>query len=135
MIFFFDECVPEAAARLIGVFDLDHEVRHAVDRFDRGTPDTEWMPKVASWDGDPVAVCADGRILKNKAERQVLKECKLMFVYLAPVWTHTPWHDYAWKLVKVWPQVVQSVEESPYPLILRISGRPNIETIGRVDTL
>ena len=80
MIFFFDENMIESAARVIGAFDRTHEVRHLLDRFPRGTADVEWIRTVASWEGDPVAVCADGRILKNAVERRVLKECGLMFV-------------------------------------------------------
>ncbi len=81
MIFFFDENIIEHVARILAAFDREHEMRHAVDHFERGTPDTEWIPAVALWKGDPVAVCADGRILRNKVERKVLKDSGLMFVY------------------------------------------------------
>ena len=135
MIFFFDENISEYAARMLAAFDRNNEMRAAVDHFERGTPDTEWIPVVASWDDDPVAVCADGRILKNKVERHVLRECELMFVYLATGWTHTPWEEYAWKIVKAWPQIVKNVGEARYPMLLEVSTRPKVQSIGRIDSL
>ena len=135
MIFFFDENIIEHVARILAAFDREHEMRHAVDHFERGTPDTEWIPAVASWKGDPVAVCADGRILRNKVERKVLKDSGLMFVYMASGWTNTPWVDYAWKIVKVWPQIVRNVGEARYPMVFEVSVGLKVQEIGRVDRL
>ena len=135
MIFFFDENIIEHVARMLAAFDREHEMRHALDHFDRGTPDTEWIPVVASWNGDPVAVCADGRILKNKVERQVLKESGLMFVYMASGWTNTPWPDYAWKIVKVWPQIVRNVRQARYPMVFEVSVGLKVQQFARIDRL
>jgi len=135
VIFFFDENISEYAARMLGAFDRKHEMRPLVDHFERGTPDTQWIPVVASWDGDPVAVCADGRILKNEVEKRVLKECGLMFVYLAPGWTHTKWHVYAWKIVKVWPEVVRNVEQAQFPIILEVTTGLKVQSLGRISAL
>lgn len=135
MIFFFDENIIEHVARMLAAFDRNHEMRHAVDHFDRGTPDTEWIPVVASWKGNPVAVCADGRILRNKVERKALKDSGLMFVYMASGWTNTPWADYAWKIIKVWPQIVRNVSEARYPMVLEVSVGLKIQEIGRIDKL
>lgn len=135
MIFFFDENIIEHVARMLGEFDREHEMRHALDYFDRGTSDTEWIPAVASWEGDPVAVCADGRILRNKVEKQTLKKSGLMFIYMAPGWTHTPWQDYAWKIIKVWPQIVRSVTQARYPMILQVSVGLKVQEMGRIDRL
>jgi hypothetical protein len=135
VIFFFDENMPESAARLIGVFDRKHEVRHLLDRFPRATPDVEWIRTVASWAGNPVAVCADGRILRNEVEKKVLRECGLMFVYMASGWTNTEWPVYAWKIVKVWPDVVRSVEQARFPIVLEVTLGLKVRTYGRIDSL
>jgi hypothetical protein len=93
------------------------------------------MPIVAAWDGNPVVVSGDGRILRNRAERQVLKECGRMFVYLAAGWTKLRWEDFAWKIVRVWPDVTKSVEEARYPMILEVSGGLKVPPMARIDKL
>jgi len=135
VIFFFDENIPECAARMLGIFDRKHEMRPLLDHFPKATPDIEWIREVAQWAGDPVAVCADGRILRNEVEKRVLKECGLMFVYLASGWTHTKWDTYAWKIVKVWPEIVRNVEEARFPIILMVTTGLKVQSLGRIDSL
>jgi len=135
MIFFFDECVSPYMAAMLGQFDRDHEMRASSHYFDQGTPDTEWMPVVASWDNDVVVVSGDGRILRNKVERKVLKECGRSFVCLAPGWTKLPWNEYAWKIVKVWPDIRKNIEEARFSIILEVSLSLKVQTLGRIDKL
>ena len=135
MIFFFDENISPYAAYMLSHFDREHQMRASIDSFERGTPDTTWMPIVASWDGDPVVVSGDGRILRNRAERQVLKECGRMFVYLAAGWTKLPWEEFAWRIVRVWPDVTNSVKEARYPMVFEVSGGLKVQPIGRIDKL
>jgi hypothetical protein len=54
VIFFFDENIIEHVARMLAAFDRENEMRHAVDHFERGTSDTEWIPVVASWKANPL---------------------------------------------------------------------------------
>lgn len=74
MIFFADENISQYAARMLDIFDRKHQVRPFLDHFKEGTPDLEWIPTVASWEGGVVAVCGDGRILRNNVEKQVLTQ-------------------------------------------------------------
>ena len=134
MIFFTDENIPKWAAYMLDIFDRDHNIRASVDYFDEGTKDEEWIRAVARWD-DPVAVCGDGRILKNRAERRVLKECGLMFVFLARGWTNLPWPDYAWKIVKVWPAIVKNVRQVRYPVLFEVTPRLKIQLRCRISDL
>jgi hypothetical protein len=106
MIFFTDECFMYKANRLVEAFDRENEIRPLLDHFDRGTPDVKWIPAIAAWNPKPVVVCGDGRILKNRVERQVLKEAGLTFICLASGWTNLPWPTFAWKIIKVWPAIV-----------------------------
>lgn len=138
MIFFTDENISKNAAYMLDNFEQKHEVRACLDYFDRGTPDTEWMRVVASWDESDttVVVCGDGRILKNKVEKQVLKECGLMFVLLAPGWLHLEWSVFGWKIVKAWPHIVKNIEQARYPMVFEVpvSGL-KIQTRGRISNL
>lgn len=85
MIFFTDECFMYKANKLVEAFDRENEIRPLLDHFPAGTPDVEWIPAIAAWDPKPVVVCGDGRILKNKVERQVLKDAGLD-LYLFSEW-------------------------------------------------
>ena len=83
MIFFTDECFMYKANKLVEAFDRENEIRPLLDHFERGTPDITWIPAISVWNPKPVVICGDGRILKNKVERQVLKEAGLNFICLA----------------------------------------------------
>ena len=120
---------------MLNNFDRDNEIRASLDYFDEGTKDEEWMRVVASWDSSSVAVCGDGRILRNKVEKKVLKECGLMFVYLASGWTNLVWVQFAWKIVKVWPDIVKNVKQVRYPMVFEVTPRLKIQSRGRISTL
>lgn len=136
MIFFADENIPKNAAHMLNLFEQHHQVRAYLDFFDGGVPDTEWMREIASWDDTTVAICADGRILKNKVEKHVLRECGLMFVYLASGWTHLKWQVYGWKIIKAWPDIVTNVEQARYPMVFEVAvGQLKIQSLGRISDL
>ena len=119
-------------------FERQHQVRACLDYFKEGTPDTEWMQVIASWNETEttVAVCGDGRILKNKVEKRVLKECELMFVYLAPGWTNLQWPVFGWKIVKVWPDIVKNVAQARYPMLFEVAvSGLKIQARGRISDL
>jgi hypothetical protein len=86
---------------MLSYFEQAHEVRAHEDHFDKGASDSDWLQVVATGDETTIVISGDGRILKNKVEKRMLKECGLMFVCLAPGWTHTVWRDYGWKIIKV----------------------------------
>lgn len=105
MIFFTDECFMYHANALVEAFDRKNEIRPLQDHFPRGTPDIEWISTVSQWTPKPAVVCGDGRILKNKVERQVLKEAGLTFICLQSGWTNMPWPEFAWKIIFAWPAI------------------------------
>ena len=102
-------------------FDPTHEYRILVDHFDRGTEDIVWMREIAKWETKPIVISGDGRILRNAVERQVLRECDLMFVHFAQHWTNLPWEVQAWKGIKVWPDVVKNVEKILKPTVFEVN--------------
>lgn len=138
MIFFTDENISKNAAYMLTIFERKHKIRAHCDYFEPGTPDPEWLKVLASWNESEttVVVCGDGRILRNKVQKRILKECGLMFVYLAPGWTTIEWEDFAWKIIKVWPNIVKNVEEATYPMVFEVTvGSLKIQTRGRISNL
>lgn len=136
MIFFIDENIPIKAAQMLEAFEEKHEIRACLDWFERGTPDTVWMKKIVRWNKTPVVVGGDGRILKNNVEKQAIKECGLMYVLLAQGWLHLDWSVYAWKIIKIWPNIVTNVEQARYPLLFKVPvSASKIQNLGRISEL
>ena len=135
MIYFFDENISEYAARMLSLFDRKNTMRPSIDHFPKGTPDLEWIPAVASWDSTVTAICGDPRILRNKAERKILRDCGLMFVYLAPGWTNLAWNELAWKIVKVWPYIAKAVEQSAYPMVFEVTVGMKVQAVRKTRDL
>ncbi len=134
LTFFTDENIPPYFGRMLDDFDQTHEVRACLDYFERGIIDVEWIRKVASWK-NPVAICGDGRILRNDVEKKVLKECGLTFVHLAPGWTNMKWQDQAWKIIKAWPDIVRNIQEASYPMLFEVAVGGKVYSRGRISSL
>ena len=122
MNFFTDECFMYKANALLEAFDRENQIIPLIDRFEPGTPDVVWIPAIATWNPKPIVVCGDGRILRNKVERQVLREAGLTFVCLASGWTNLEWHVFAWKIIKVWPTICD-VARNLRPTVFEVSAQ------------
>lgn len=123
MLFFFDRNMPKPLARMLNEYHKDDQVLWLEDRFAEKTDDVVWLKQLAQWDPRPVVVSGDGRILKNPAQRQVLGGLPLTFVSFADRWVNLPWGTQAWKVVKVWPKVVEAARcTQPTVFNVRLSG-------------
>ena len=136
MRFFLDCNMAAKLARMLDHYDTEHSVQHHNDRFDEGTQDTQWLRAIYEDDSSVVVVSGDGRILENPAELQVLKDSNLTFFMLAKGWTNMKWSDQAWKMVKIWPEVIRSASQQRYPTIYKIPVSSNkIEVIKKTRDL
>lgn len=119
MHFFIDRNVPERLARMLGFYEPEHTVVYHDDRFERTTPDSDWLVQIARWDPVPVVISGDGRILRNPAELQLLRDLPLTFFVFAGAWFDLKWREFAWKAIKVWPEIVAAAA-APRPSVFRI---------------
>ncbi|GDX99016.1 hypothetical protein LBMAG48_14200 [Phycisphaerae bacterium] len=119
MDFFIDRNVPEKLARMLGHYDRAHNVVYHDDLFEKTTPDTEWLEAIAKRAPVPVVVSGDGRILRNQAELQVLRGLPITFFLFAGGWFDLKWEEFAWKAIKVWPEVVKAASP-PRPSVYKI---------------
>lgn len=111
MNFFFDRCMSPRLARMVDEFEEYHTTRHHDSRFENDTPDVEWLAALAADDEPWIVISGDGRILRNKVERQALREAGLTFFCMGSSWSHMRIHEYAWKFIKVWPEIVRNAKE------------------------
>jgi hypothetical protein len=121
MTFFTDQNFSEKLARLIAVFDQTNRIVPLVDRFDRGTPDLVWLKALAEDDPKPFVVSGDARILTRPTERAALKESGLTYFLLAQAWTTAPWDDQAWRIIRVWPKIIEEARQNRRQSIFEIS--------------
>ena len=97
----------------------------------RGTPDLVWLAEAGRTEPRPVIVSADGRILRNAAERAALRSTGLTFVHLSRGWANTPWDEYVPKLTKFWPKIVREVRLLKRPAVLEVAvGGGKVKQVG-----
>lgn len=120
MEFFFDRNIPEALCRMLGYFDRNHSVIYLDDQFNRTASDTDWLGDLAGRQPPPIVLTGDGRILRNPAECQVLRNSTLTFFLFADGWNSVSWADRAWKTVKIWPDIVRQATNTRKPTVFKI---------------
>lgn len=109
---------------MVTIFDRDHEIEHHDHQFDSTTADTIWLQEISRREIRPVVVSGDLRILRNRAEAQVLSDADLTFFVLEPGWTKLSWNDQAWKFLKVWP-LITAKSNPRRPSIFRVPMSTN----------
>lgn len=121
LTFVTDENFSTNATKLLEVFDRRNHIRALEAFYKKGTDDIVWIPGIKQHLPDAIIVGLDGGILKNRVEKQALKEANLSFVYLAGGWVHLPWPEFCWKIIKAWPEIVNSVQGTRQPTIFKVS--------------
>ncbi len=125
MRFFFDRNMSKYLAEAIDKLDRENEIKHHDDdpRFNIRTPDIEWITTLSKDDPPWIILSGDGSILTNYAELAALKEAKLTFFCMSKRWSHMDIFEYSWRLIKVWPIIVENSKRSLLrPQIFEVTG-------------
>ncbi len=95
---------------MVAIYETSHTVRHHDEdsRFSPTTTDTDWITTLSQDTPPWVTISGDGRILRNKVERAVLLAAGLPFFCMGKGWMNMQLHEYAWKFIKVWPDIVET---------------------------
>lgn len=117
MIFLVDDCVTEHALPMLRAFgstpqSTKYEIQTVVAEFGRGAQDTDWIPRAAARTPKPIILSGDVRRCTEKAKRDVIRQAGLIWISLGSGWTNTPWEDFSWKIVKVWPRILDAPAEA-----------------------
>ncbi len=75
-----------------------------------------------------MVISGDGRILKNKAERSALRDAKLSFFCLSKQWMNLPKYEFAWKFVKVWPDILENTKlMASWQCVFEVTGGKSLK--------
>ena len=72
----------------------------------------QWLGRISKLPRErrPVILSMDDGIVANSLSRAAMKECGSVFVFLAKAWSNEPWESLAWRILKVWPELVREME-------------------------
>jgi len=104
-----DENISGRLVRILDIYDSENEYRQLTDEFERGTADEIWLPDIAERYPDSILLSGDQRIARDKAQRAILKDSGLSLVYWDKNFAHAQFHEQAWRLLKIWPSVLNEV--------------------------
>lgn len=125
MKFFFDRNIAQQFARMIDAFDSVNTIRPHDDMFDPKTTDIEWMQKLGEEDEQWFVLSGDIRILRREKELLALRSSELTFFSLARGWMNMELEIQAWKLVKIWPDIVAEAMRARTPSVFEIPPSGN----------
>lgn len=125
MRFFFDRNMSIRIARMVSAIETGHTIRHHDDdqRCEPTTEDTAWIAALRADDPPWVVISGDGRILRNKVERAALEEAGLKFFCMSKAWASMRLYEYAWKFMKVWPEILETATHAKKRLFEVSGGR------------
>lgn len=97
------------------------EVFHARDLNLHNKPDTEWIRHLAATGSDWMIVTNDGRIRKNRAEREAYRRANLKGVLLAPAYQKTEMGRCCGMLVAKWDGLIDFTSKIQAPYLVEAS--------------
>lgn len=120
--------------RILRIFAEDTcRFRALQEEFEKGTPDEDWIPVVATWTPKPVILGGDGRILKNPAQLLAIQAAQTHFVYLVESFVNLPWQEQILKVLKVWGQLCEVLSAAREPTVFLIKAKqPKVEAFKKL---
>lgn len=97
------------------------DVVHARDLGLHNKPDAEWIEHLSRTDDDWLIFTGDGRIRKNRAEREAYRRASLKGVVLAPAYQKTPMCRCCGVIVAKWDGLLQFAESIQAPYLVELS--------------
>lgn len=108
----------------------EHEYTWLPSILGRGCPDEKWMDHIQDDDSPPFVICADGRILRNKQQKEVLKKSGIHFVNVEALQNQL-WQAQCLKLCRCWDDVLRACARVRHQTVIIISaqGRVHVEKL------
>jgi hypothetical protein len=134
MNFFIDNNISYRIAKMLaGLTDGEHIIRHITEdpRFSENTRDIIWIHTLGKDNIIWNVISGDADIIDTAVERAALIQAKLAFFCMDHNWGKAKIADQAWKIVRIWPEIVRYAT-NPEPTLYRVHmGRSlSVEPIG-----
>lgn len=97
------------------------EVFHSRDIGLHNKPDVEWIAHLGATGEDWMIVTGDGRIRKNRAEREAYRRAGLKGLILAPAYQKHPMGKRCGILVSKWDEIADFTSKISAPFLVEIS--------------
>lgn len=124
MNYWFDENVPPPLAKAIAALHVPNfpadQVVSVRDAQGEGRSDVDWITELMQ-SGDQWTVITRDAMRK---ERQLVASSGLTWFILARGWANLDYWNLSWKLVKAWPELVETSRRSPgQALTVAVNGK------------
>lgn len=135
----FDQNLGPRLARVLDAWDPENKVSHITELDGLGlsekSTDIEWMSALSSHEDEWAVFTADRTLLRDPAELQVFKDSGVSLFIAARNWKGVTPHDQCWKLLKLWPQVVEFAKRSRKAIYKIRTPIQKVEVEKYVDAL
>jgi hypothetical protein len=119
---FFDNCTsPVMAQTLAGYLSATTTVHHARDLGLHAKTDVEWISYLQETKDEWLVVTGDGRIQKNRAEREAFRRAGLRGVVLNPAYQKTPMGRCCGMIVAKWDDLISFTDRIEPPFLVEMS--------------
>jgi len=109
----FDNNMPPKLAKTLSFLEGDDgiTVEHLKEKFPPDTPDVEWIEKLSK-EGEWFIITRDNQIRKKSHEIKAWQESHIPIVFLQKSWINRNLWEMAWRLIKYWPELKESVNRN-----------------------
>ena len=95
-------------------------VEHLKEKFPASASDIEWISKLSK-EGNWFVITQDSQIRKKPHERKAWQESHIPIVFLQKAWINHNFWEIAWRLIKYWPKLKESIENNKRKLSFELS--------------
>ena len=109
----FDNNLPPKLARTLNFLEGDDgiSVEHIKEKFSANTPDIDWI-SVLSKETNWFIITKDNQIRKKPHERKAWQESHIPIVFLQKTWMNHDFWEIAWRLIKYWPVLKETINKN-----------------------
>jgi hypothetical protein len=125
----FGKPIVSALADLAGFSRAHCRVKHLLERFQPGTPDEEWIPKIAQ-EGFILISSDLGRGKRGRRLPEICIQCGLTHVLVSGKLHNQTQFEKIRGVLVVWPRLLETAQEPPgtgYMLKMSSGGNPVLE--------
>ena len=126
----FDNNLSPKLARALNLLEGDDgiPVKHLKEKFTSDTPDIRWIEKLTQ-EGNWFVITTDNQIRKKPHERKAWLESNIPIVFLPKAWVVFDFWDIAWRFIRYWPNLKESINRCKKNESLELSINGKIKLI------